>query len=180
MKNKDLICDNLSVNENGVLTFAGVDTVEMANKYGTPLFLMDEERIRNKCKTYLNAVKKYFGESSGVLYASKALSFKRVYEIMKDEGMGIDVVSQGEIFTAKRAGFPLEKAYFHSNNKTDADIDYAVKNGVGTFVVDNEEELASAFRVTSIPLVVKIKNKKVVDSFVGIKDRKFVEDFFSK
>ena len=141
MKNKDLICENLSVNENGVLTFAGVDTVEMANKYGTPLFLMDEERIRYKCKTYLNAVKKYFGESSGVLYASKALSFKRIYEIMKDEGMGIDVVSQGEIFTAKRAGFPLEKAYFHSNNKTDADIDYAVKNGVGTFVVDNEEEL---------------------------------------
>ncbi len=141
MKNKDLICENLSVDNNGVLNFAGVSTVDMANKYGTPLFLMDEERIRYKCKTYLNAVKKYFGESSGVLYASKALSFKRIYEIMKEEGMGIDVVSQGEIFTAKRAGFPLEKAYFHSNNKTDEDIDYAIKNGVGTFVVDNEEEL---------------------------------------
>ena len=86
MKNKDLICENLSVNEKGVLNFAGVDTVEMANKYGTPLFLMDEERIRYKCKTYINAVKKYFGENSGVLYASKALSFKRIYEIMKEEG----------------------------------------------------------------------------------------------
>ena len=141
MKNKDLICENLSVNANGVLTFAGVDTTELASKYGTPLFIMDEERIRYKCKTYLSAVKKHFGENSGVLYASKALSFKRIYEIMKDERMGIDVVSQGEIFTAKRAGFPLERAYFHSNNKTDDDIDYAIKNGVGTFVVDNEEEL---------------------------------------
>ena len=141
MENKDLICENLSVDDNGVLNFAGVSAVELATKYGTPLFLMDEERIRYKCKTYLLAVKKYFGESSGVLYASKAISFKRIYEIMKEEGMGIDVVSQGEIFTAKRAGFPLKNAYFHSNNKTDEDIDYAIKNGVGTFVVDNEEEL---------------------------------------
>ncbi len=141
MENNNLICENLSIGNNGVLNFAGVDTVELATKYGTPLFLMDEERIRYKCKTYINAVKKYFGESSGVLYASKALSFKRIYEIMKEEGMGIDVVSQGEIFTAKRAGFPLEKAYFHSNNKTDDDIDYAIKNGVGKFVVDNVEEL---------------------------------------
>lgn len=141
MNVKDLICENLSVDDNGVLNFAGVSTVELASKYSTPLFLMDEERIRYKCKTYLCAVKKYFGESSGVLYASKALSFKKIYEIMKEEGMGIDVVSQGEIFTAKRAGFPLKNAYFHSNNKTDADIDYAIKNGVGTFVVDNEEEL---------------------------------------
>ncbi len=141
MERKDLICENLSVDGSGVLNFAGVSTVELANKYQTPLFVMDEERIRYKCKTYINAVKKAFGEESGVLYASKALSFKRIYEIMKEEGMGIDVVSQGEIFTAKKAGFPLEKAYFHSNNKTDADIDYAIKNGVGKFVVDNVEEL---------------------------------------
>ena len=141
MENNNLICENLSIGNNGVLNFASVDTVEMANKYSTPLLLMDEDRIRYKCRTYISAVKKYFGESSGVLYASKALSFKRIYEIMKEEGMGIDVVSQGEIFTAKRAGFPLEKAYFHSNNKTDDDIDYAIKNGVGKFVVDNVEEL---------------------------------------
>ncbi len=141
MENKDLILENLTVDGDGVLNFSGLNTVELAKKYGTPLYLMDEDRIRQKCQAYLNAVKKYFGDNAGVLYASKALSFKRIYEIMANEAMGIDVVSQGEIFTAKRAGFPLEKAYFHSNNKTDEDIDYAIKNGVGKFVVDNSEEL---------------------------------------
>ncbi|MBO5926779.1 MAG: diaminopimelate decarboxylase [Clostridia bacterium] len=137
----NLICENLSIDSKNQLNIAGVNTVELAEKYGTPLFVIDEKRVREKCKTYISAVKKFFKEGSGVLYASKALSCKRIYEIMKEEGMGIDVVSQGEIFTAKKAGFPLDKAYFHSNNKTDDDIDYAIKCGVGTFVVDNVEEL---------------------------------------
>ncbi len=76
------------------------------------------------------------------LYASKAASFKKMYEIVKEEGMGIDVVSIGEIYTALKAGFDLENAYFHSNNKTDEDVEFAIKNGIGYFVVDNAEELA--------------------------------------
>lgn len=136
-----MICENLSINEKGHLAFAGIDTVEMAKKYGTPLYLMDEDRIRYKCNLYKNAMKKYFGENSLPLYASKVASFKRIYEIMKDEGMGIDVVSSGEIFTALKAGMTLENAYFHSNNKTDEDIEYAMDNGIGYFVVDNIEEL---------------------------------------
>lgn len=141
MKTKEFICDNISTNEYNELTFAGVNTTYLAEKYKTPLFVMDEDKIRNNCFTYVNAVKETFGDNAGVLYASKALSFKRIYEIMKDENMGIDVVSQGEIYTAKKAGFPLEKAYFHSNNKTDEDILYALENSVGYFVVDNIEEL---------------------------------------
>ncbi len=138
---KDLICENLSVSNDGHLLFAGRDTVELARKYGTPLYLMDEERIRERCRTYIKAMKDAFGEMGRVLYASKAASFKRIYEIMKEEGMNIDVVSSGEIYTAKAAGFDLSCAYFHSNNKTDDDIVFALENGIGYFVVDNVEEL---------------------------------------
>lgn len=137
---RDLICENVSV-ENGVLHFAGQNTVNLAEKYGTPLYLMDENRIRERCRTYSKAVRENFGENAKVLYASKAASFKRIYEIMKEENMGIDVVSSGEIATALKAEFPLENAFFHSNNKTNADIEYAISNGIGYFVVDNVEEL---------------------------------------
>ncbi len=140
---RDLLCENVSVNADGNLAFAGFDTVAMAEKYGTPLYLFDEDRIRERCRTYLSAVKNAFGDKGNVLYASKAASFKRIYEIMKEENMGIDVVSSGEICTALRAGYPLGNAYFHSNNKTDEDIAYAIENGIGYFVVDNAEELYS-------------------------------------
>jgi diaminopimelate decarboxylase len=104
---------------------------------------MDEVRIRENMRMYLRAFEEHFGEGSKPLYASKANSFKRIYEIAREEGMGIDVVSSGEIYTATKAGFPLGNAYFHSNNKTDADIHYAIEKGVGFFVVDNGEELAA-------------------------------------
>lgn len=139
--NTDFLCGNVSASEDGHLLFAGQDTVKLAEEYGTPLYLMDEERIRERCRTYTLALKKVFGDKGHAFYASKAASFKRIYEIMKEEGMGIDVVSSGEICTALKAGFPLEKAYFHSNNKTDQDIAYAIKNKIGHFVVDNKEEL---------------------------------------
>lgn len=136
-----MICDNISINSKGVLEFAGQSTVELANKYSTPLYLLDEARIRKNCQTYYNAMKEAYNENFAVLYASKANSFKRIYEIVNEENMHIDVVSSGEIFTALKAGFPIEKAYFHSNNKTDEDVDFAIKNGIGYFVVDNAEEL---------------------------------------
>jgi len=136
-----MICENLTRGGSNELLLAGVSVCDMAKKYGTPLYLYDEERIRERCRTYKSAMADAFGEGGTVLYASKAASFKRIYEIMREEDMGIDVVSSGEICTAIKAGFPLERAYFHSNNKTDADIEYAMDAGVGHFVVDNAEEL---------------------------------------
>ncbi len=136
-----MICDNLKISKDGHLLFAGQDTVELAKKYGTPVYLMDEDKIREKCRAYKNAFMKYFDERAIPLYASKANSFKRIYEIMTEEGMGIDVVSSGEIYTAYKAGFDLKKAYFHSNNKTDEDIAFAMDHGVGYFVADNIEEV---------------------------------------
>lgn len=135
------VCNNISVNEKNHLCFAGQDTLELAAKYSTPLYLIDEERIRHNCRIYLEAFRKHFPEGSMPLYASKANSFKQIYRIMSEEQMGIDVVSRGEICTAYQAGFDLSKAYFHNNNKTDADISYAMDKGVGYIVIDNLEDI---------------------------------------
>ncbi len=144
-----MICPNLSVREDGQLLFAGQDTAALAAAYGTPLYLMDEDRIRERCRTYVTAASEAFDGNARVLYASKAASFKRMYEIMREEGMGVDVVSPGEIATAARAGYPLDKAYYHSNHKSDADIAYAMEQGVGYFVVDNTEELLAVERLAA-------------------------------
>lgn len=136
-----MICDNITVGQNGHLYFAGQDTVELAKQYGTPLYLMDEDKIRESCRVYTEAFKKHFGENARPLYASKANCFKRIYEIMREENMGIDVVSSGEMYTAIQAGYDLSRAYFHSNNKTDADIAYGMDSGIGYFVADNVEEI---------------------------------------
>ena len=136
-----MICDNITVGQNGHLYFAGQDTVELAKQYGTPLYLMDEDKIRESCRIYKKAFAKHFGENARPLYASKANCFKRIYEIMREEDMGIDVVSSGEMYTAIQAGYDLSRAYFHSNNKTDADIAYGMENGIGYFVADNVEEI---------------------------------------
>ncbi len=142
-----MLHSNLSINEKGHLTLAGQDVCALADKYSTPLFLMDEERIRNNCRTYIEAMKEFMPEGSKPLFASKSCCFKRLYEIIADEGMATDLVSPGELYTAKAAGFPLENAYFHGNNKTDADIEYAIDSGVGFFIVDNEEELLAVDRI---------------------------------
>ena len=139
--NNELICANLTVNDKGHLCLAGWDTVELAKQYGTPLYLYDEGLIRARAALYQKTAREAFGDSARVLYASKAACFKALLEVMKEENMGIDVVSSGEIATALAAGFPLERAYFHSNNKTDEDVRFAIENGIGAFVVDNAEEL---------------------------------------
>ena len=137
---REFVCDNITAKD-GILYFAGQNTVELAKKYGTPLYLMDEDKVREKCRAYKHAFEKHFGPEAQPLFASKANCFKRLYEIMTEEGMGIDVVSSGEIYMAKAAGFDLSHAYFHSNNKTDEDIAYAIDNGIGYFVADNFEEV---------------------------------------
>ena len=136
-----MICDNISVSENGHLFFAGKDTVALAKQFGTPLYLMDDTRIRYNCRRYLTAMRNCYGDKFAVIYAGKAASFKEMYRIMKEEGMWVDSVSVGEIFTAVEAGFPAHNICFHGNNKTDSDLDFAVQQGVGVVIIDNTEEL---------------------------------------
>lgn len=141
-----MICSNLS-SVNGVLHFNGRDTLSLAKEFGTPLYLMDEDRIRENCRTYRTAMLESFGEKAMPLYAGKACSFTALIRIIKEERLGLDVVSSGEIATAVKAGFPMEHAYFHSNNKTDGDISYAMDCGIGYFVADNEEEVQAVDRI---------------------------------
>lgn len=143
---ENLLHENLGICGDN-LTFAGYDTVELAKKYGTPLMLLDENKIRSTMRTYKSAMKKYFGEKSCPLYASKALSFIGMYQIAKEEGICTDIVSIGELYTAILAGFPLENAFFHGNCKTDSDIAYAMENNIGFFIVDTYDELYAIDRI---------------------------------
>ena len=136
-----MIYENLSVNSDGHLLFAGYDTLELAKEFGTALFVMDEERIRQRCREYQQAMAAYLPAGSHPLYASKAISIKRIYQIMKEENMGVDVVSPGELYTAVKAGFPMENAYFHGSSKTDEDIRFAMEHKIGFFICDNADEL---------------------------------------
>ena len=136
-----ILHESFNINEKGHLTVGGADAVELAREYGTPAYIIDENAVRANCRAYRQAAVKYFGEDALPLYASKALCFAAMYKIAAEEGMGIDCVSGGELYTARCAGFPAERIYFHGNNKTDRDISDAMDMGVGTFVVDNLDEL---------------------------------------
>ena len=139
--NRTIVHSNVTVGENGHLYFAGMDTVTLAEKYGTPVFLLDDSRVRARVREYKEAMQRNFGAGSMPLFASKSLSFKEIYRMMAEENIGTDIVSSGELFTAVSAGFPMERAFFHGNNKTDFDIEYAIENGIGYFIADGIEEL---------------------------------------
>ena len=139
--NRTIVHSNVTVDENGHLYFAGMDTVTLAEKYGTPVFLLDDSRVRARVREYKEAMQRNFGAGSMPLFASKSLSFKEIYRMMAEENIGTDIVSSGELFTAVSAGFPMERAFFHGNNKTDFDIEYAIENGIGYFIADGIEEL---------------------------------------
>lgn len=136
-----LLYPHLNTNTEGHLTIGGLDTVALAKEYGTPAYIMDESVVRANCRTYLAAARRAFGEEALPAFASKALCFTEMYRIIAEEGLGIDCVSGGELYTAKNAGFPAARIYFHGNNKTDADLAAALEMGVGTIVVDNTDEL---------------------------------------
>lgn len=138
-----MLYSNLSVNPLGHLEISGHDVTELAQLYGTPAIFLDEERIRTRAQLYKQALADFFAPNSLPLYASKAFSCKAMYRIMAEEGLGVDVVSAGELYTALAANFPAEKIYFHGSSKTDAEIKYAIEQRIGYFICDNSEELAA-------------------------------------
>ena len=135
------VADCLSVNGHNHLTIGGVDAIELAEQSGTPLYVMDEGQIRTNCRMFRHSIEKHYSGKGLVTYASKAFSCKEMCRIVSDEGLGLDVVSAGEIYTAVEAGFPAERMFFHGNNKTAEEIAYALEVGVGRLVVDNLTEL---------------------------------------
>ena len=135
------VSDCLNINNEGHLTIGGVDTVEIAKEYGTPVIVYDENAIRKNCRSFVDSIDEYYDGNGRVLYANKAFSCLEMCRIANDEKMGLDVVSGGEIYTALKAGFPAEKLYFHGNNKSYAELKYALENGIGRIIVDNPDEL---------------------------------------
>lgn len=136
-----VLTNSYNINQKGHLTLGGADTVELANTYGTPLYVFDEQDIRNNCREFKDAFKQYYAGDAEVYYASKAFSCKEMYRIVQSEDLCTDVVSGGELYTALSAGFPAEKIGFHGNNKTPDELSYALDSGVGRIIVDNIYEL---------------------------------------
>lgn len=120
------------------LTIGGIKVTKLAEKYGTPLYVMDEELIRSTCKEF----SKYFVlPRNRIIYAGKAFLNLEMVKIIEEEGLYLDVVSYGELITAYKANYNMEKVYFHGNNKSEKEIELGIKYNVGTFVVDNFYEL---------------------------------------
>ena len=140
---------NLSINSENHLVIGQHDTVELAKIFGTPLYVLDEDLMRDNCRAYKNAIDTYYDGHGLVLFASKALCTMYTGRLVAEEGLGADVVSGGELYTLYKAGFPMEKVFFHGNNKTPDEIELALNCGVGHIVVDNKYELELLNRIAN-------------------------------
>ena len=136
------------VNGLGHLCIGGCDSIELAREYGTPLYVFDEFTIRSKCQEFENEFKKRYLDTL-VIYASKAFLSKPIALILKEEGLGLDVVSGGELSIAQTISFPPDKIYFHGNNKTTDELNLALDWKIGRIVVDNFHELTILDRLAS-------------------------------
>lgn len=143
------VSDCLGVNEKGHLTISGCDTVALAEQYGTPLYVMSEDKIRDTCRRYKASIDRYYGGNGAPIYASKAFSCKEICRIVTSEGLDLEVVSGGELFTALSAGVDAKHIHFQGNNKSILEIEYAIENGVGDIVVDNLSELRRIEKISA-------------------------------
>ncbi|HET7559185.1 MAG TPA: diaminopimelate decarboxylase, partial [Limnochordia bacterium] len=129
----------IGINSAGHLSIGGCDAVELAKAFGTPLYVLDEGAVRARCRAYKEGFDAF--PNTEVIYAGKALLTQAVVRIIQSEGLSLDVVSGGELYTALQAGFPAERIYFHGNNKSDDELLQGLEAGIGRFVVDNLFEL---------------------------------------
>ena len=147
--------EGFSLNNSGNLEFDRCEIIKLAQKYGTPCYIFSENIIREKCRQYVNA---FSGRnvSFEVNYAGKAFLVKALCSILKEEGLGLDVVSGGELYTALSADFPPEKIFFNGNNKSKEEIEFALKEKIGILIIDNEYEL-EAIEQLAEKLDIKVK-----------------------
>lgn len=141
---KDVFPDTARVSENGHLTIAGCDTVELAERFGTPLMIFDRATLEARAKAFSSAL-----EPSRVHYAGKALCTVAVLEVVRDLGLSLDVCTGGELTTALAASFPMERITFHGNNKSEDELRMAVEAGVGRIVVDSFDEIDRLDRINA-------------------------------
>lgn len=157
-----MISHCLGVNNAGHLEISGCDTLRLAEQYGTPLYVMSEDEIRETCHRYVASFERNYGGRGKPIYASKAFSCKEIYRIVLSEGLDVEVVSGGELYTALQAGVPGRQIHFQGNNKSIGELTMALENGVGDIVVDNLSELErleslAAERGVTAPISFRIK-----------------------
>lgn len=140
--------DTAKINKQKHLEIGGFDTVELAKEYGTPLYVLDEVTIRGRCQQYLKAFRSHYPNTE-IIYACKALCTAGVLKVVTSEGLGLDVSSGGEFYTALKAGCDPRKIYFHGNNKSKHELKLALEAGIGRIVVDNLQELENLDEVTN-------------------------------
>src|SRR3954466_5950311 len=136
-----LLPDSAAVNEEGRLSIAGCGLVKLAERYGTPLFVYDEQHIRNRCHEALSA----FGD--GVAYGAKAFLCKEMAKLVNEEGLHLDVATGGELYVALMAGTPPDRMVLHGNNKSDEEIGTALHAGIGRIVIDNFADIDRIERI---------------------------------
>ncbi len=144
-----MLTPNLTVSDEGHLQFGGADCVALAQQHGTPLYVMDETTVRENCRGFRSVLQEEYGGNGMICFASKALSCKELYRIVHSEGLGTDVVSGGELFTALAAGMPASDIVMHGNSKTDAELQMAVDSNVGRIVADNLPEMTRLNRIAA-------------------------------
>jgi diaminopimelate decarboxylase len=156
-----ILSGTMRINSKQHLEIGGCDTVALAGEFGTPLYVMDEEQIRENCRRYLQAMQKKYPRGK-ILYAGKAFLILAMAKLVAEEGLGLDVVSGGELYTALKAGFPVEHLYFHGNNKSRQELLEALEAKIGRIVVDSFSELQelqelSASRRQKVDILLRVK-----------------------
>lgn len=156
--NQQLLPLTAQVNSNDHLEVGGCDVVDLVQKFGSPLYILDETTLRTTCQQYRDAFQRYYAGESQVLYASKAWNCLAVCAIVASEGLGIDIVSGGELYTALQAGVNPTKLYLHGNNKSLEELRFAVEAGC-TIVVDNWQELKTlaSLEQTEAPIRIMLR-----------------------
>jgi len=138
--NKNIVPITTSIGSDGKLSIGGCSIEELVKKYDSPLYILDEITLRNSCRAYKKALEKYYPGKSLPIYASKANSSIFKSSLVSSEGLGLDAVSEGELLTAIKGGVPNEKIVFHGNNKSDKELEFAVRNNIKV-IVDNDYDL---------------------------------------
>jgi diaminopimelate decarboxylase len=156
-----ILSGTMRINSKQHLEIGGCDTVALAEEFGTPLYVMDEEQVRENCRRYLRAMQKKYPRGK-ILYAGKAFLVLAMAKLVAEEGLGLDVVSGGELYTALKAGFPVEHLYFHGNNKSRQELLEALEAKIGRIVVDSFSELQelqelSASRRQKVDVLLRVK-----------------------
>jgi len=146
--NKNIVPVTTSIGSDGKLSIGGCSIEELVKKYDSPLYILDEISLRNSCRAYKKALEKYYPGKSLPIYASKANSSIFMSNLIASEGLGLDAVSEGELLTAIKGGVPNEKIVFHGNNKSDKEIEFAVKNNI-KIIVDNDYDLERLEEISS-------------------------------